>query len=193
MIPVFQLATGLIQQVNPNTPAKLLISTGQEGRAPDGSPIPAYATPCAFTGSIAGTILTVTAATKGKIVPGLTIAGAGITAGTQIVAGITGDGGAGDYRVSRSQTVASTAITADLIASAQVQDLSQKEVRLFEALNLQPAQKIIYVTGYLSGVVRFNQKGGDIIDIGEERYLTTAVLEQWPTWCKIAATLQNGS
>lgn len=192
MIPVFQLATGLIQQVNPNTPAKLLISTGQEGRAPDGTPIPEYATPCAFTAAIAGTVLTVSAVSKGKVLPGITITGAGVLPGTVVVEAITGDGGAGDYRISRAQTIASTAMTAEMIVSAQVQDLSQKDVRLFEALNLQPAQKIVYVTGFLSGVVRFSQKGGDLIDIGDERYLTTAVLEQWSTWCKVVATLQDG-
>ena len=64
-----------------------------------------------FTGSIAGTELTVT----GAITIGQTLSGTGITAGTTIVAFSTGAGGnvneAGTYTVSKSQSVASTTIT----------------------------------------------------------------------------------
>lgn len=64
------------------------------------------------TGSIAGTTLTVTAVTSGKLAVGQTISGSGVTAGTTITALGTGIGGTGTYTVSASQTVASTAITA---------------------------------------------------------------------------------
>ena len=69
-----------------------------------------------FTGSIAGTTLTVTAITSGGITMGMTLSGTGITAGTTIVGFGTGAGGnvneAGTYTVSKSQTVASTTINA---------------------------------------------------------------------------------
>jgi len=67
-----------------------------------------------FTGSIAGTVLTVTAVASGEIAFNTVIAGAGITAGTRILSpqpGQTGQGGAGTYTVSVSQTVASEAMT----------------------------------------------------------------------------------
>jgi hypothetical protein len=68
-----------------------------------------------FTGSIAGTELTVTGITAGAITIGQTLSGPGITAGTTIVAFSTGAGGnvneAGTYTVSKSQSVASTTIT----------------------------------------------------------------------------------
>ena len=68
-----------------------------------------------FTGSIAGTELTVTGITAGAITIGQTMSGTGITAGTTIVAFSTGAGGnvneAGTYTVSKSQSVASTTIT----------------------------------------------------------------------------------
>lgn len=68
-----------------------------------------------FTGSIAGTELTVTGITAGAITIGQTLSGTGITAGTTIVAFSTGAGGnvneAGTYTVSKSQSVASTTIT----------------------------------------------------------------------------------
>lgn len=64
------------------------------------------------TGSIATTTLTVTAVTSGVLSIGQIISGTGVTAGTRIVAFLTGTGGAGTYTVDISQTVASTTISA---------------------------------------------------------------------------------
>jgi len=70
-----------------------------------------------FTGSISGTTLTVTSFTNGAIALGQTLTGTGIAAGTKINGFGTGAGGAinelGTYTVNISQTVASTAITAN--------------------------------------------------------------------------------
>jgi hypothetical protein len=63
------------------------------------------------TGSIAGTVLTVSAVTSGGIDVGADISGTGVTPGTTIISRGTGTGGVGTYNVSASQTVASTAIT----------------------------------------------------------------------------------
>lgn len=65
----------------------------------------------AFTGSISGTTLTVTAMTAGYLMPGVVIDGSGVTAGTTITAIGTGLGGVGTYTVSASQTVSSRAMT----------------------------------------------------------------------------------
>ena len=71
-----------------------------------------------FTGSIAGTTLTVPAngVTAGNINIGMTLSGTGITSGTRIVGFTTGAGGnvneGGTYTVTPSQTAASTTITA---------------------------------------------------------------------------------
>lgn len=64
-----------------------------------------------FTGSIAGTTLTVTAASSGQIAEGMTLTGSGVTAGTKITLLGTGQGGVGTYTVDTSQTVGSTTIT----------------------------------------------------------------------------------
>lgn len=69
-----------------------------------------------FTGSIAGTTLTVTALTSGALSVGQTLSGAGITAGTAITSYNTGRGGngtsaLGTYQLNLSQTVASTTVT----------------------------------------------------------------------------------
>lgn len=68
------------------------------------------------TGSIATTTLTVTAVTSGRLLPGMTISGTGVTAGTTIVAQLTQTSGdnlglRGTYQVSASQTASSTTIT----------------------------------------------------------------------------------
>jgi hypothetical protein len=64
-----------------------------------------------FTGSISTTTLTVTGTPSAPIFVGMVIAGTGVTAGTSITAFGTGTGGAGNYTVSQTQTVASTSIT----------------------------------------------------------------------------------
>ncbi len=65
------------------------------------------ASPAAFTGSISGTTLTVSAISAGKLAVNGIITGAGIAANTYITALGTGTGGAGTYTVNNSQTVSS--------------------------------------------------------------------------------------
>lgn len=64
------------------------------------------------TGSISGSIMTITAVANNSFGPGQILSGSGVTGGTVIGAQISGvPGGIGDYSVSPSQTVASTTIT----------------------------------------------------------------------------------
>jgi hypothetical protein len=65
----------------------------------------------AFTGSISGTTLTVTAITSGQIFVGQTLSGTGVTAGQTIAAFLTGTGGVGTYTIASSQTLSSTSLT----------------------------------------------------------------------------------
>lgn len=67
-----------------------------------------------FTGSIAGTTMTVTAVGSGTIYIGMLVTGTGVSANTYVTALGTGTGGTGTYVVSQSQTVASTALTGNL-------------------------------------------------------------------------------
>lgn len=68
-----------------------------------------------FTASIATTTMTVSAVTSGPLLPSMFVSGTGVTAGTYIVEQLTGTtGGTGTYRVSVSQTVASTSVTGSL-------------------------------------------------------------------------------
>lgn len=62
--------------------------------------------------SISGTTLTVGGTVTGTFAPGQIISGSGVTAGTYIIAQLTGTtGGAGTYSVSVSQSASSTTIT----------------------------------------------------------------------------------
>ena len=67
----------------------------------------------AFTGSIAGNVLTVSAITTGGLYPGQTLSGTAVDPNTTVVAQLTGTAGStGTYTVSISQTVpAATAFT----------------------------------------------------------------------------------
>jgi len=65
----------------------------------------------AFTGSISGTTMTVTAVSSGTLGVGQIVTGTGVTSGTTITALGTGTGGTGTYTVNDSQTVASEALS----------------------------------------------------------------------------------
>jgi subtilase family serine protease len=76
-------------------------------------------TQAAWTGSISGTTMTVTAVGGGIVYDGLVVVGNGVAAGTTITADLTGTaGGVGTYRVSISQTVGSEALTGTNTLSA---------------------------------------------------------------------------
>jgi hypothetical protein len=76
------------------------------------------------TGSIVSTTLTVTAVSVGTLQVGSVISGTGVAVGTTITALGTGTGGIGTYTVNISQSVVSTAITADSIIYNHEQGLN---------------------------------------------------------------------
>lgn len=79
-----------------------------------------------------------------------------------------------------------------VIAPAQIQELTAKEIEHLDAMNIQGVRNAIYINGSLSGVIRSEKKGGDIIITPDNRiWLVTVVLEQWPDWCKVGVTLQD--
>jgi hypothetical protein len=76
--------------------------------------------PATFTGSISDTVLTVPSDFVGFVGENSALTGTGVTAGTKITSQLTGTpNGAGTYRVSIAQTVASAAMTAQEPVSAQ--------------------------------------------------------------------------
>lgn len=77
---------------------------------------------------------------------------------------------------------------------AQVQDLSSKDLRLTDGLNLQGETKSIYLRGDWTGIVRQDGRGGDVIQLQDGSvWLVNKVAENWGGrrgWVKVVATRQ---
>jgi microcystin-dependent protein len=108
-----------------------------------------------FTGSISGTLLTVSAVASGQLFVGQTISGSGVTSGTTITAFGTGTGGVGNYTVSVSQTVASTTITGAAGTTALTPTSTDNTVKIATTAFVQTA-----ITGALP---------------------TAGIIQMWPT------------
>lgn len=82
---------------------------------------------------------------------------------------------------------------------AQVQPISSGDIRQLDAMNIQGAQKTIFLNGAALGVIRIKQRGGDLIVFPDGTlpegnvWLILASLEQWSgsTWAKVAVILQD--
>lgn len=76
----------------------------------------------------------------------------------------------------------------------QVQNLTFRDLQQLDGLNLQGERRAIYLNGNIDGLVRSENKGGDLITVtcgpAKGVWLVAQVLESWPDWCKVAATLQ---
>ena len=190
------IVAGAISAVNPQQLVDVKVSIGPDATNTAGRRTPLYATPGAITATIAGDVLTVVTQTAGKLLRGQTITGVGVAPGTIINSQISGSiGGVGTYRLNREQTVAAAvAMTTALIVPAQIQSLTFRDLTQIDGLNLQGDRFGIYFYGEIDGIVRPDNKGGDLVTFPNGKiYLVAIVLEQWPDWCKVAATLQNGS
>lgn len=78
----------------------------------------------------------------------------------------------------------------------QAQALSFSDLQQLDSLNIQGVRRAIYASAQVMSVVRVQQKGGDLIVFPSGTFpegttwLAAHVLERWPTWCKVAITLQ---
>lgn len=188
----------LVGAVNPLIPCTIRKSSGVGTPSVDGVYPPAYATPGAFTASIAGGILTVTAVASGSLAPGQAVFGTGVVPGTEIVEQLSGTpGGAGTYRLNREQDddVASESMTSAYAMLAQVQPMTWRDLQQTEGLNLSGTRRKIYLYGSVDSVNRVASGGGDLIEIASGVnagvWLVAQVLEQFPDWVAAACTLQN--
>jgi hypothetical protein len=88
---------------------------------------------------------------------------------------------------------------AKIAIAAQVQPLTSGDIRQLDALNIQGAQKAIYLNGAALAISRIKKLGGDLIVFADgtlpegNTWLVLASLEQWQgaTWCKVACALQD--
>lgn len=89
-----------------------------------------------------------------------------------------------------------TPVYRKLPIDVQVQALSFSDLQQLDGLNIQGVRRAIYVRTQVASVIRVAHKGGDLVvfprgTIPEgTTWLAVHVLERWPTWCKVAITLQ---
>jgi len=93
------------------------------------------------------------------------------------------------------------AYAAPITIMGQVQSLTFSDLRQLDGLNLQGTKRAIYLLGDVEGLVRKDNKGGDLITMPNGNvWLVAMVLEAWlhdagnpnePGWVKVAVTLQN--
>ena len=82
---------------------------------------------------------------------------------------------------------------------AQVQPLSSRDSRLLDALNIQGAEKAIYINGPMLAISRIKKFGGDLIVFPDgtlpegNTWLVMAQLELWGSglWSKCGVILQD--
>jgi len=76
--------------------------------------------------------------------------------------------------------------------TGQIQPLQYTDIIQMESLILQGERRKIYINGNVDGLVRVENKGGDLItDSDGNVWLVAFVSEDWPDWCAVAVTLQD--
>lgn len=85
-----------------------------------------------------------------------------------------------------------------LSGPAQVQALGPKDLQHVNALNLQNVSRKVYLYGNWMGVVRADEKGGDLLKFPQvpdgpaQDWKVVTVFETWPTWAAVGVVLQGG-
>jgi hypothetical protein len=78
----------------------------------------------------------------------------------------------------------------------QCQALTYNDILQVSSLNIQGVRLAMYLTGNWNGVVRNDNKGGDLITLPDNTiWLAAMILENWSRssgWTKICATQQVG-
>lgn len=79
----------------------------------------------------------------------------------------------------------------------QVQSLTSGEIIRLNNLGLQGVMRAVYVYGNINGIIRVDQKGGDLLEFPEapnqpnKTWKAVNILETWPDWSKVAVCLQS--
>lgn len=87
--------------------------------------------------------------------------------------------------------------TAPIAVQVQVQPLQYQDLMKMSGLNISGIRRKIYLEGDWEGLVRDEEKGGDLITISTDPegqvWLVVFVFEHWPGWTAACITLQNNS
>ena len=74
----------------------------------------------------------------------------------------------------------------------QVQALDNRDLRQVDNLNIQGEVRAVYINGpQWAALIRADQRGGDLIIIGDEIWLFVKMLESWDTHIKAAIVRQQ--
>lgn len=79
----------------------------------------------------------------------------------------------------------------------QVQAQTGKDLKHIERLNIQGVLRSVYMYGNTQGVVRVDEKGGDLLHFPQvpgdavQKWKVVAVVETWPDWSKVIVCLQT--
>jgi hypothetical protein len=98
------------------------------------------------------------------------------------------------YTTSADGTQTPTYLT--LTGLIQVQAMSGTDLKRENFLNIQGTQRNVYIKGNWTGVIRTDQKGGDVMSFGEtpkcpvRDWKVLQVLETWPQWSKVVVVMQ---
>lgn len=122
-----------------------------------------------FTGSIAGTTLTVTAVSSGTLAAGLVVSGTAaglVTAGTFITAQVSGSvGGTGVYSVSTTQTVGSQSMVAEAAEVAVTFDSVSSGFIITSGIT-GALSTIAFATGSMSTSLKLTEVTGAVLSQG---------------------------
>ena len=86
--------------------------------------------------------------------------------------------------------------TLTLTVKAQIQAISTSDLKHIDGLNISNVMRTVYMYGNVAGIVSADQLGGDVLVFPEvpgtcnKNWLVTQVIETWPEWCHVIATLQ---
>lgn len=75
----------------------------------------------------------------------------------------------------------------------QLQELSSTDLKQVDAVNIQGILRAAYVSGNFNGINRPEQKGGDFLMVGDQKWLVVKVAELWPDWCRVIINLQRST
>lgn len=74
---------------------------------------------------------------------------------------------------------------------AQIQAASNKDLQHLAAQNIQGNFRSVYLYGAWFGIVRADQKGGDILTFEGRDWLVVMVPENWPDWSRVLVCQQS--
>ncbi|MFI4976406.1 MAG: hypothetical protein ACHP84_17870 [Caulobacterales bacterium] len=130
-----------------------------------------------FTGSIAGTTLTVTAVASGTLSPGQTLYGPGIAPGTTIVSATSGNaatGGTGAYTISTPTLPNGTVVSSQTVASESIVGASNEPNIVGDVLFGSGSNVLDIEAGSVTGAITF-AGAQDNITVNGDSFVTGAL------------------